>query len=147
MFDCSGVLIKHVWSSCADWRAACALSLVQAHWSGVTRTRKAKQCCGRERSVLLRLLLVGSADGVLVLVVGGASSMGGWSAVVVVRDSPLVLVSLGSLLGLGVVGLDWLGSTMAWLDRRRLGLRGWGRQWRVGGGSDVECDRRCGSSL
>ena len=80
-----------------------------------------------ERSVLLRLLLVGSADGVLVLVVGGASSMGGWSAVVV-RDSPLVLVSLGSLLGLGVVGLEWLGSTMAWLDRRRLGLRGWGRQ-------------------
>ena len=101
-------------------------------------------------SVLLRLLLVGSADGVLVLVVGGASSMGGWSAVVVVRDSPLVLVSLGSLLGLGVVGLDWLGSAMAWLDgrrrRRRCGLRGWGRQRRGGGGADVECDRRCGSS-
>ena len=122
---------KHVWFSCVDWRAACALSLVQAHWSDLARTRKAKQCCWRERSVLLRLLLVGSAEGVLVLVIGGASSMGGWSAVVVVvRDSSLVLVSLGSLLGLGVVGLDWLGSAMAWLDRRRLGLRGWGWQWR-----------------
>ena len=74
-----------------------------------------------------------------------------WSVVVVVvvRDSPLVVLVSLRCLWLGVVGLDWPGSAMAWLDgrrRRRCGLRGWGRQWRVGGGSDVECDRRCGSS-
>ena len=61
-----------------------------------------------------------------------------WSVVVVVvvvRDSPLVVLVSLRCLWLGVVGLDWPGSAMAWLDgRRRCGLRGWGRQWRVGFG-------------
>ena len=102
-------------------------------------------------TVAVGFLLVGVLAAFLV--VGGwwcvVDGRGRWSVVVVVvRDSPLVVLVSLRCLWLGVVGLDWPGSAMAWLDgrRRRCGLRGWGRQWRVGGGSDVECDRRCGSS-